>query len=129
MKLVLMISIVSSVFLFQIGSVFAHGEEKSGEQANHASEHKLGKRHHRGHHRNKISKVMMKKADSNDDGKVDLNEYLQNAQQRFESMDANSDGYVTGEEMREASKTMRKKHKEAMKAARKSYEESVEQSK
>ena len=93
-----------------------------------AKEHKHGKRHHRseGHHRDKIHKMMMSKADTNEDGKVDLNEYLQNAQQRFEGMDADADGFVTGEEMREAGKAMRQKHKEAMKAARKSYKESAQ---
>jgi len=115
--------------LFSINSSFAHNhqsDESSAEQKS-AKQHKKHK-HMRGHHRDKIHKMMMQKADSNGDGKVDLNEYLQNAQTRFESMDADSDGYVTGEEMRESGKAMRKKHKEAMKAARKSYKESVQDS-
>ena len=102
--------------------------EGSSNAEGSAKEHKHGKRHHSrgGHHRDKIHKMMMSKADTNEDGKVDLNEYLQNAQQRFESMDGDADGFVTGDEMREAGKAMRQKHKEAMKAARKSYKESVQ---
>jgi len=131
MKSTILASILIAVFTFNVSQAQQNEQDASAENADEVNkEQKWGKRHHRrhGHHREKIHRMMMQKADTNDDGKVDLNEYLQNAQQRFESMDADADGFVTGDEMRAAGKAMRKKHKEAMKAARKSYEESVEDS-
>ncbi len=131
MKTTILASILIALFTFNVSQAHQHEQGASAESADEVNkDKKWGKRHKRGHHhhREKIHRMMMQKADTNDDGKVDLNEYLQNAQQRFESMDADADGFVTGDEMREAGKAMRKKHKEAMRAARKSYEDSVEDS-
>lgn len=131
MKLTLLASTLAAMLTFNVSLAHNHKEHAdSAHTGESAKKHTQGKRHHhKGHHRDKIHHMMMSKADSNEDGKVDLNEYLENAQQRFESMDGDSDGFVTGEEMRAAGKAMRKKHKEAMKAARKSYHESVQDEK
>lgn len=52
----------------------------------------------------------MAQIDTNQDGNVDLSEYLSNAEQRFNEMDVDGDNIVTGEEAREHHKSMRKKH-------------------
>lgn len=93
-----------------------------------------GHRHHRGfksgHHR----KDALKKLDTNGDEKVDLNEFLANAEQRFNELDQDSDGYVTKEEasakhreMREKHRKMREKHREMRKEHRKELKELREQ--
>jgi len=69
------------------------------------------RKYHKRRHYKRMAKLMLKRLDTNKDGKVDLNEYLQNSEQRFQTMDINSDGYVTPEEARESHKLMREKFK------------------
>jgi len=76
-----------------------------------AAEDRSERYHHRGG-RGKRVKAMLKRVDTNQDGKVDLNEFLANAEARFQKMDLDSDGYVTAEERREVGKKMREKHRE-----------------
>lgn len=57
--------------------------------------------------------------DQNGDGKVDLNEFLSNAETRFAEMDADSDGYVTAAEAKSRHKALRKKFREKRKHFRK----------
>jgi len=63
-----------------------------------------------GRHMENRTKRHMEQIDTNGDGNVDLNEYLSNAEQRFNEMDADGDQLVTGEEAREHHKSMRTKH-------------------
>lgn len=120
-----------SLMLLLTGSVFA---QESSDTDTDSEELKSGPPHHDGHprHHKKMHRHnpgeqadrAIKRIDTNDDGKVDLNEYLSHTEQRFKQADINSDGYVTSEEMRETIKAMRKKHRKAMKEARKAYKES-----
>lgn len=57
--------------------------------------------------------------DQNGDGKVDLNEFLSNAETRFTEMDTDSDGYVTAAEAKSRYKALRKKFRENRKHFRK----------
>ena len=76
---------------------------------------------HRGHHR-EMMKNMKKhrgkemdgrllKLDTNNDGKVDLNEFLSHSEQRFHEMDINDDQFVTPDEARQKHQMMRQEHK------------------
>ena len=60
----------------------------------------------------------MAEVDVNEDGKIDLNEYLSHAEQRFNLMDADSDGFVTPEEQTQAHEKMREEFKQRRKARR-----------
>lgn len=81
------------------------------------------KKHHKGH-RGKKAQHILKRVDANEDGKIDLSEYLADAEQRFQAMDQNNNGFVVPEEMRAYAKEMRIRHRKAMKEARKAYRES-----
>lgn len=74
----------------------------------HRAEHRDMHRHHRG-------KSMLKLVDTNEDGKVDLNEYLTHAEARFNKLDLDANGYVTTDEAKDAMKKMRKEHKKMRK--------------
>ena len=91
-----------------------HGHDDSNASDESVEHHKHHHKFH-GKHLKKMHKMMMKKVDTNDDGKVDLTEYLAHTEERFKRMDLDSDGYVTHEEMREAHKIMREKHLEMVK--------------
>ena len=70
------------------------------------------RKHHRRGGRNKKDKDMLERVDTNQDGQVDLNEFLAHAESRFQKMDLDANGFVTGEERREAGDKMREKHRE-----------------
>lgn len=57
----------------------------------------------------------LQELDSNQDEKVDLTEFLANAEKRFNELDADNDGYVTREEARSRHHELRQKHKEKRK--------------
>lgn len=95
--------------------------------ANHHEEHEASEgdiekiEQHKEMHKDKRQKVRDRKGqhramrmhdrlDENDDGKVDLSEFLSHAESRFNEMDTDSDQYVTDEEAKEHHKSMRKKH-------------------
>ncbi|MEO0369023.1 MAG: hypothetical protein AAF197_09600 [Pseudomonadota bacterium] len=75
----------------------------------------------------KMRKYMMSKIDTNQDGMVDYDEFMANAQERFTMTDLDGDGFITTEEQREARKLMREKHGEAMKEAKAAYEAKMDQ--
>ena len=80
-------------------------------------------------HFKRRGKMMMEKVDTNQDGQIDLSEYLAQAEERFRKLDLDSDGFVTKEEHRQAAKEMRKKHREKRKEwleKRRSEEEAAE---
>ena len=84
------------------------------------------RKHHRKEKMEKMRKYMMKRVDTNGDGQIDLNEFLTNAEERFNSMDLDGDGFVTAEESREAGKEMRKKHREMRKKMREQHDAELE---
>ncbi|MCH2191195.1 MAG: hypothetical protein MK188_09750 [Gammaproteobacteria bacterium] len=61
---------------------------------------------------------MLKKVDVNQDGKVDMDEYLAHARERFNKLDLDGSGFVTQEEAREAMQKMREEQKTRMKEMR-----------
>jgi len=63
---------------------------------------------------------MFSKVDGNEDGQVDLNEFLANAEQRFQRMDINGDGYVTLDEAKESHRAIREEYRAAKRAERES---------
>jgi len=94
MKNSLVISLpICLMFLFS-NSVSAHGHGDKGHKKNSRMGH------------------MFDRADTNQDGQIELSEFLAHAEARFQKMDIDSNGYVTPEESREAGKKMRKKHRE-----------------
>jgi hypothetical protein len=124
MKLLYLI-LISSTLMFG-GS--AHAQEQAAENDDervHRSELRKERKAMKAEHRAKRVTKRMQMVDTNKDGKLDLNEYLQNAEQRFTDMDLDSDGYVTIEESSEWRKSMRSEHKQAMKAARKQNKQSA----
>ncbi len=64
------------------------------------------------------AKRMLVKVDTNKDGQVDLNEYLAHAQERFNKLDIDDNGFINQEEAKESMKRMRKEHKERRKEMR-----------
>ena len=95
-------------------------EDSKHEKHAHKAKRKMHK-HMRAKHKQRWART-----DSNEDGQVDLNEYLAAAEQRFNKMDLNSDGIVTKEEMKDSHHKMRAEHKKAMKAARKARREEAD---
>lgn len=93
-----------------------HEEQQAGEVdiekiEQHKAMHKEKRaqvRDHRGQH---SAMRMHDRLDTNEDGKVDLNEFLSHAESRFHEMDTDSDQFVTDEEAKQHHKNMRKKQK------------------
>ncbi|MFT6408590.1 MAG: Ca2+-binding EF-hand superfamily protein [Arenicella sp.] len=65
----------------------------------------------KGHKQDKAAK-MFDRTDANQDGQLELAEFLAHAEQRFKAMDLNQDGYVSKEEGRDAHRQMREKRKQ-----------------
>lgn len=101
MKKSLVLSLSTCLIVLISSSIFA------GENAH--KEHK-GK----GHKHSKIGK-MFDQTDVNEDGQLELSEFLAHAEERFKSMDLNQDGYVTKEEGLDAHRQMREKRKQERK--------------
>jgi hypothetical protein len=104
--------------------------------ANHHEENEAGnidseqieqhKDMHKGMHKDKRGKMRGRKGehsvmrmhgqlDTNEDGKVDLDEFLSHAKSRFNEMDTDSDQFVTDEEAKLHHKNMRQKHRDMRK--------------
>lgn len=95
--------------------VNAHEHETDAETEERGDDHKMGKRKGK---RARMQKYMLERVDSNEDGKIELSEYLANAEERFKNMDIDGDGFVTSEEHKESIKLMREKHRAAKKKLR-----------
>lgn len=67
--------------------------------------------------------AMLKRVDTNEDGQVDLNEYLAHAEQRFAKLDSDSNGVITPEEAKASMKRMREEHRAKRKEMREKYKE------
>jgi len=99
--------------LIGVSTAYAQDEASTEKEQMHA-EHEF----HRGemkakmkmHHKQRV-KDHLSSLDKNDDGKVDLQEYLSSAEERFNKMDVNGDNFVTSDEAREAHQHMREKHR------------------
>lgn len=67
--------------------------------------------HHGGHgHKGK----MMERVDTNGDGQISKAEFMAKHEGKFVKMDANSDGFISKEEMKDAKGKMKNKMKERM---------------
>jgi len=96
-------------------------------QANETDDTSFGKYHRKlGKRAAKKAERMFSKVDGNEDGQVDLNEFLAHSEQRFQRMDLNGDGYVTLVEAKDAHKAMRKEYREAKKARKERRSEDAE---
>ena len=120
---------VSAALVFG-GSAYATDEESSStemqaDRVELRKEHRAQRNELNAKHRAKRATQRMQMVDTNKDGKLDLAEYLQNAEQRFSEMDLDSDGYVTTDESGNWRKDMRFEHKQAMKAAHKANKQSA----
>jgi len=127
MKYTILIAALFSLFVSS--ATFAQDstnstEESAGERGEHSDSH--GHKH--GHRfRKSLAKKaerMFSKVDTNEDGALDLNEFLQNAEQRFQKMDLNGDGSVTPEEAKEAHQVMREEYRAAKRAKREARSDS-----
>lgn len=96
----------------------AGSSEVESEFRDNRDERKEMRKRHRAERDEMKQARRMKKIDTNEDGKLDLNEYLANAQERFNAMDQDQDGFVTSEEASAWRVEMMSKHKEARKAHR-----------
>ena len=94
MKNLLAISLSTCLIVLFSSPVFAHEHGDKG----HKKHSKMGR--------------MFDRTDTNQDGQLELSEFLAHAESRFQKMDIDSNGYVTPEESREAGKEMREKHRE-----------------
>lgn len=97
--------LVMSIGILGVSAVATAGQHENEDGAQNTHTHKTK-------HKRKFAEHRLNKVDTNQDGKVDLNEYLAHAEQRFNKMDSNSDGYLTLEEGQKNHKEMRRKHKE-----------------
>jgi len=97
--------------LLIVGAVQAQGSD-SAEPPVESAQANPERQYNRRGDRGKKGRAMLERVDTNKDGKVDLNEFLANAESRFQKMDLDSDGYVTPEERREVGDKMREKHRE-----------------
>ncbi|MFT6033100.1 MAG: Ca2+-binding EF-hand superfamily protein [Arenicella sp.] len=96
MKHPFLLSLSTCLVLLLSSPVFAHEHGAKG--------HKQGK-----------AEAMFDQTDANQDGQLELTEFLAHAEQRFKSMDLNQDGYVNKEEGRDAHRQMREKRKQERK--------------
>lgn len=124
MKKPLFVAPVTAIFLC-VGcfttNVLADEVKAPAAEADHAEHHKSMKRLHR-------KMMKLKEIDTNEDGQIDLNEYLANAEARFKRMDLDGDGYLTHGEHREYAKQMRAKHKEMRKQWREQHRKQAPES-
>ena len=116
--------------LVYCGSAYAQEQgtatgEQRGQRMELHKQHRAQSKEMKAEHRAKRATQRMQMVDTNKDGKLDLTEYLQNAEQRFSDMDLDSDGYVTTDEAGDWRKEMRSEHKQAMKAAYKANKKSA----
>jgi len=111
-KLLLVTALVSLSLSMQS---MAAGSHRKGLGSDHSKAAKAEKREQ------KVQKKI-EEIDSSGDEKIDLNEYLSYSEKRFNSTDANSDGFITPDEMRAWSKAKRAEIREARKAAREAAE-------
>lgn len=112
--------VMTSIALLTIVPAWAddHNNEPAADstKAEHWKERKEMHKRHRAERKAMKDARRMEKIDTNDDGKLDLNEYLANAQERFTAMDLDSDGFVTSDEASQWRSDMKSKFKEARKA-------------
>lgn len=109
------------IALFLSSSSIIAQENTENAEAERAKNHEKERHGKRQMKHKRMHEYMLMRVDSNEDGKVDLNEYLANAEQRFQNMDSNKDGFVTMEEHKEAGKAMREKHREMRKKMREEH--------
>lgn len=92
-------------------------EQETDQTEEHQHAHdKYAKKHEmrgakRDNRRAEAAARKISRADSNKDGKLDLSEYLANAERHFIEMDSDSNGFVTQQEAKEWNKKKRAEHR------------------
>lgn len=126
-----LITIIASSMLILASPIQAEEESQndsrdSASEAHHQERKEMDRRHHE--ERKKLKEARkMAKIDTNDDGKLDLGEYLANAEERFNSMDLDGDGYISSDEAGEWRKEMRAKNDKMRKGHRKGKRKAPDQ--
>ncbi len=120
-KLISVFSLATVLLLISLGAQgedqgSTHREEMKELKKEHRKEMRKMRREHR-------TTRMLERVDANEDGQVDLNEYLAHAQERFNKLDLDDNGFVTQEEARESMQQMRDEHKERRKQMREERKE------
>jgi hypothetical protein len=95
-------------------AVYAH--QHGGDGHSMDKEERMEMRQEMREKRKQHRKDRLLELDANGDDRVDLDEYLANAERRFNELDGDGDGFVTTDEARAHHKKMREKHKEMRKA-------------
>ena len=125
------IALIAGAITLSMASFSNAQEQESNENGADRKEMKKGyhkgKKGKKGKYGAMRAKMMLEKVDSNQDGNVDLDEYLAHATERFNTLDLDSNGFVTQEEAKEAMKKMRQEHKERRKEMWKKRKQESEQ--
>jgi len=116
-KLLLLTALTGLLFSFQ---TMAAGEHRKGKASELSKEAKIAKKERKALKRiarsEKRAIKKLEKIDTSADGNVDLSEYLVYHESRFNDMDADSNGYLTAEEMKLWASKLRTKVSDAKKA-------------
>lgn len=95
MKKMIVISMLCALAGVGVAVAQDRGERGRGERG-HGGEHECD-----GHHGHGRGHGMLKKMDTNNDGRITRAEFNAKAEERFKRMDANNDGVVTLEELQQ----------------------------
>lgn len=116
--------LTKKLVLISVLSIFGAGLSHAADSASDSEREAHRKMKHeqrdqrREMRRDHRAESMLFRVDANKDGQIDLDEYLAHAQERFNKLDADSNGYVSKEEAKASMEKMRKEHRERRKKMR-----------
>ncbi|MBX2848302.1 MAG: hypothetical protein KTR16_08280 [Acidiferrobacterales bacterium] len=117
MKYTLITNALIAGLIFSSASIAQGDAETASNEANEVKERNKGDRDGDGKRRsdrnNNFSDRTIRTIDTDEDGKVSIEEYMANAQQRFSDLDLDGNNFVTAEEAKEAAEIMRERQREA----------------
>ena len=103
MKNLLLIATFAGLVV-SVPTTMAAGEHRKGQASELSKEAKIAKAERKALKRvaraEKRAVKKLEKIDTSEDGNVDLTEYLAHSENQFNKIDADSNGYVTAEEMK-----------------------------